>query len=136
MSGNPNLTWDIIRSKHTWSFNWLAISENPNVCMDVIKDNPDKPWDWHGISANPNITYQFVVDNLDKIDWGILSANNFGYDEYFQSEAYRRRQTKRMHDRVHEELIRVACTPRRVLQWDEPGHPFYELSQSDIDRLF
>jgi hypothetical protein len=139
ISWNPNLTMKIIRANPDMPWNWDYVSRNPNLTMDIIKEFPDKLWNWRAISANPNITYDFVVENLDKIDFDTLSYNNLNYDPWFSSEAYRRMQTKRMHDRIYEELIKVACTPRRVLQWNEdtsePDHPFYGLSQADIDRM-
>jgi hypothetical protein len=48
--------------------------------------------------------------------------------------------TKILHDTIHEELIKVACHPRRVLYWNEDvndrDNPYYGLTQEDINNLY
>ena len=33
-----------------WS--WYSISGNPNITFDMVVNNPDKPWDWYSMSRN------------------------------------------------------------------------------------
>ena len=62
---NPDKSWD-----------WDEISGNPNISWKIVKDNPDKPWNWYHLSYNPNITLQYVKENPDKNwDWEWLSEN-------------------------------------------------------------
>jgi hypothetical protein len=41
---------------------------------------------------------------------------------------------------LHEELIRTACHPKRVLNWmdevNEPDCIYYGMTQVDIDKLY
>src|SRR5208337_2362322 len=39
----PNKNWD-----------WAWLSGNPNITFEIVKDNPDKNWDWACLSSNPN----------------------------------------------------------------------------------
>ena len=59
-----------------WDWGWL--SGNPSITWEIVRDNPDKPWDWDLLSENPSITWEIVRDNSDKPwNWYWLSDNKF-----------------------------------------------------------
>jgi hypothetical protein len=62
-----------------WHYSWL--SGNPNITWDIIQLNPDKPWDYDRLSKNPNITWEIIQQNPDK-PWNYfcLSNNNQTFD--------------------------------------------------------
>lgn len=87
ISGNPNLTFDIVKEYSSYPWNYKAISAHENVKLIHIRSNPDFPWDYDGLSSNPHITWDFVCENADKpwdfaklsenpaITWEIVCAN-------------------------------------------------------------
>jgi hypothetical protein len=102
LSGNPNLTWDIVESNFDKNWDWEALSFHRMITIDIlnnnldknwnyemlsynkyisglssfIQNNLDKNWNWKGLSANININIDLVKNNLDKNwDWEWLSAN-------------------------------------------------------------
>ena len=78
LSGNPNITWEIIVKNLEKPWNWTALSENPNITWEHVEKNPLKPWDWDGLSWNPNITWEIVEKNPKKPwNWIGLSYNKF-----------------------------------------------------------
>lgn len=60
LSGNPNLTMEIIDNNLDKPWNWFEISRNSNVTMDTINKYPDKPWNTIGMKYNPNLTSDMV----------------------------------------------------------------------------
>ena len=52
LSGNPNLTWDIVQTNLDKKWNWFNLSQNLNITWDIIQQNRDKPWDWNLLSDN------------------------------------------------------------------------------------
>ena len=45
--------------------------------------------------------------------------NKFSYDNYYLSEFYKKELVKKFLDNCFEELIRKACHPSRLLNWNE-----------------
>jgi len=41
------------------------------------------------------------------------------HHKHFQSAVYKKRNTKKMHDIIYDELIMHVCTPKRSYQWNE-----------------
>ena len=78
LSGNLNITWNIIQSNPDKNWNWCYISYNQNITWDIIQANPDKNLNWRGISINPNITCNIIYANPDKNwDWKNICFNKF-----------------------------------------------------------
>lgn len=76
LSSNPAITWDIIESNQEKPWDWSGISRNTNITWDIIQSHPTKPWDWSGISCNQNITCDIVEMHIDKPwDWCSLGCN-------------------------------------------------------------
>jgi hypothetical protein len=104
ISGNPNITWDIVTDNLHRPWDWSVLSKHKNITWEIIKNNPDKPWDLDNAMKNPNITWDMIFkiqdlehdapcdinsdveeknitwdlvkNNLDEIwDWGLLSKN-------------------------------------------------------------
>ena len=42
-------------------WDWSYLSGNPNITWEIIQANPDKEWNWDFISGNPNITTDIIV---------------------------------------------------------------------------
>ena len=63
---------------------------NPSITMEIINKYPDKPWHWYDISMNPNITMEDIEKNIGKINFNLLSRNEFTYQNKLnrQKEAY------------------------------------------------
>ncbi len=101
LSGNINLSIDIVKANLNLPWNWdlitkvlplecmdinpdknfiwdwnYSISRNPYLTMDFINANPDKPWNWEYISANPAITLTDIKNNPQKPwIWYYISSN-------------------------------------------------------------
>ena len=56
LSGNPNITWDIVTANLDKAWNYLTLSWNPNITWDIVIANPDKTWDFASLSGNLSIT--------------------------------------------------------------------------------
>ena len=140
---------------------WAILSLNSGITFDTIQyfsttsnSNTYRNWDWGYFSLNKNLTWDIIQScsatsssNPDKPwNWLSLSLNEFENDPYFKSEqyfisnVYRKIMTKRLHSTIQEELIKVACHPRRVLNWNEdvndPNNPYYGMTQEDINYFF
>jgi len=132
ISRNPNITWEIICANPDKPWHWCILSSNVNITWDIIIANPDKPWRYSNISNNPNITCKIIRENPDKAwDWIQLSMNRFCNHPHFQSALYRQRVATERLRIYEEELIKVACHPRRMLQIDayDSDHPLFGLTQ-------
>jgi hypothetical protein len=140
VSMNPGIKLDDILNNTRFPFNWDFVSMNPSIDMDQVEKYIYLPWSWYHLSKNPNLTLAFFNRHShEEWDFNGIMLNKLSYDRYFQSETYRRPITKLVHDRLYEELIATSCTPRRILQWNEsttePDHPFYGMTQADIDSM-
>ena len=64
-----------------WCWGQYGISYNPNFTMEWIEKYPNKPWHWghYGISENKNITLKIIEKYINKIDFVVLSSNEFKY---------------------------------------------------------
>ena len=60
ISRNPNLIIDFIK-KYKDKMNWYVVSGNKNMTLDIIKSNPDLAWNYRGISKNPNLIIKFII---------------------------------------------------------------------------
>jgi hypothetical protein len=131
ISSNPNTAFDIIQANPDKDWNWIYISQNPNITWDIIVENPDKVWDWSIISMKPNITWEIIQSNpnitIDIIqanphkpwDWNVISRHKFYHDPFFQSNIYKKRETKKFMDTIRDELIQKTRTPSRMFNWNE-----------------
>ena len=108
ISGNPNVTMEMIKKHPDKPWNWKRISQNPNVTMEMIEKHPDQPWDWTCISMNPNLTIEMIESNLDRIDWYKLSMNKFDKHPHLQR---RRRKPSKAWRQVLDELDQVFDAP-------------------------
>ena len=57
LSGNPNITWDIVLANPDKAWNYDALSRNPNITWDIVLANPDKAWNYAALSENLSITW-------------------------------------------------------------------------------
>lgn len=125
VSVNPNITMDIIKSTlkkcskkynyknkdwEYWEYEMYYQGNRKDkydYYYEIISINGLKPkWYWREVSANPNLTFEFIRDNPNlNWDWCNISANEFNHAPYFQSDNYRKRQTKIMHDIIKDELL-------------------------------
>jgi len=127
LSKNPNFTLEIAyeykidRNYNKWDI--LELSKKEIIPFENIKNNnyDNNLWNCYTIGSNLNLTYKDIKENLDLvyINPYKLSHNKFNYDPYFQSNIYKKRETKRLHDTIHEELISKACHPDRIFNWNE-----------------
>ena len=62
-------------SKYEIKWNWFYLSGNQNITWEIIQNNSNKPWSWSGISNNPNITWEIIQNNPDK-DWKDLISEH------------------------------------------------------------
>ena len=51
-----------------------------NTLEYLLEKYPDKPWNWNDISRNPNITIKFIETYHNKINFNILAANTFIFE--------------------------------------------------------
>ena len=80
------------------------------------RKHPNHPWCWEHLSSNINITWKIVADNIDKDwDWYNLALNKMNFNQYFQSDQYRKKQLKQFWTSSMEEFIARSWHPDRVL---------------------
>jgi hypothetical protein len=58
LSGNPNITWDIVKNNPHKAWDYKMLSCNPNITWDIVRENPDKPWDYNLLWSNEQLTYK------------------------------------------------------------------------------
>jgi hypothetical protein len=60
VSGNPNITWEIIQANpnHPWCRDY--VSSNPNITREIIHAHPEIPWNWVFIFCNRNLTFDWI----------------------------------------------------------------------------
>src|SRR5208282_2078649 len=46
-------------------WNWSGLSGNPNITWEIVQAHLDKPWNWACLSKNPDITWEIVQAHLD-----------------------------------------------------------------------
>jgi hypothetical protein len=64
----PHYIYNWITTTLGDSVDYMILSGNPNITLDVIDANPDKPWDWFYVSELQSVTLEYVLQNLDK-EW-------------------------------------------------------------------
>lgn len=85
--GNINVKM-ITDNNFPWKFDWLGCNRNIKIGMfderPKFKYNIEKEYiyNWSAISRNPNITYDFIIENIADIEFGELSYNLFGKDDF------------------------------------------------------
>ena len=84
------------------------------VDLDIIDKIPDANWSWGGISTALNLTECFVEKYIDKIDFCILSSNDFGWRDITQ---IRKHKTLEQTEKIREELYMKTWHPSRVIEW-------------------
>ena len=76
LSRNPNITFDFVLSNLDKSWDWQDLSRNESITIDHVLSHSELPWCWIFISSNPNITIETLLDNLEKPwDWSQLTGN-------------------------------------------------------------
>ena len=55
------------------------MTKNPNITFEFIEKHIEKDWSFKDISINPNITLEFIEKYIDRIDFDLLSGNEFIY---------------------------------------------------------
>jgi hypothetical protein len=83
-------------------WDWENMPNNPNITWDIIKNDS---WDWESLSRYPNIT------------WDI--ETNIETNIYYESSTYKKQLVKEFLDNCWEELIKKACHPSRILNWND-----------------
>jgi hypothetical protein len=77
LSGNPNITWDIVQEYPSLPWKWETLSSNPNITWDIVQKNRHCNWDYKYLSRNPNITWKMIQQNPKKNwDWEAISENS------------------------------------------------------------
>jgi len=136
MSLSDFITIDIVAKYPFLPWDWIAISGHPNITWNDICNNPQLPWRESGVSKNPNITWKIIRDNPD-YGWKLekFGYNKFYFHPHFQSDYYRKKNNKMLIDIIGEELIKVSCHPRRILQttYIDSDHPLYGFADSLAD---
>ena len=79
LSHNPVITLEFIENHQDFKWDWYEIAENPNITLEFIEKHIDEDWNWDEISKNPNITLDFIEKYIDKINFDVLSGNEFIY---------------------------------------------------------
>lgn len=91
LSGNPNLTWEIIIKYPPESWDWAVLSEHINITWEIITSNPGYPWNPNCVIVNPNITWEIIQANPEfgwdygrfvanpNITWEILNSEDYYY---------------------------------------------------------
>lgn len=104
--------------------NWYNISANPNITFMIMCENPGYPWSISGFSKNPNLTHRIVMTytNLNW-NWENISKNEFSHNKFFRTPAYRKERAKRNRDIIWEELVKVSCMPKRIIQTTNCNDP-------------
>ena len=111
-------------SDKPWDWKWL--SGNSNITWEIVQQNPDKPWDWYGLSINPNITMDNVEANPNKPwDWTWLSRNKFTKEkELFELRVKHQRFVQ---EHLFEEFVKAYMHPNRINKLLEIGYSIDEL---------
>lgn len=119
LSANPAFTIADIMAHPELPWEWEGVSRNPTVTMEIIKAHPNMPWNEMEILQNPNVTWDVVRKILNGSEsdlMGTFMTIVTTAHRYFKSELYKRRLAKQFNDVIFEELIIVACHPRRY-EW-------------------
>ena len=99
LSGNPNLTWDIVRNNIDKSWKWRLFLSNSNIIpiflqktisnilgflkffpkkKEIILQKFDEYWEWDKMYNNQKIDWKIIRNKLDKSwkwDWASLNIN-------------------------------------------------------------
>lgn len=79
ISRNVNLNIDFILTlvKNFIQLDWFWISQNPNITWQIIQSFPTLSWDIRGLRYNPNLTYEIIINEPKLWDFNSLSDNHF-----------------------------------------------------------
>ena len=128
LSGNPNITWEIVTMNPDKPWDWKELSKNPKITMDIVEANPDKPWSWYCLSRNPNITWDIVEANPTKNwNWEYLSENKFTKER--ENFELRVRYQKFVQEHLFEEFVKAYMHPKRITKLLEMGYSIDELDE-------
>jgi hypothetical protein len=123
LSENISLTniLELVQKYDNKLWNYDILSANPNISLEEILNNPEYKWNYNNILLNPLITLKEIERNKNIIQreyWNYrnknLLINNYMKNPYFSSDIYKKKMTKKMHNRIYNELIKVSCTPKRL----------------------
>jgi hypothetical protein len=152
ISKHYSITWNIIKNYPNEDWNYIFVAQNPNITWDIIEDNSclfyknkeEKKKVYISFAKNPNITSK-MIDNIieeNKDDNKFIEnflknliLNDFCYHKYYSTLEYK----KKLVNIFIEEMIKEACNPRRILNWNENvlnDNIFKNLSQNDINDLY
>jgi hypothetical protein len=130
LSFNPNLTEEFVQ-KHENVWNYDTLSYNKIITPKFVDKNIHKRWNWNGISHHPMIDLKFVEKYHDKLNWRILSLNEYEKEICEITVKYytqRKKKTHEMNEMIEEELIIYTWHPSRYWKWclDEDEKKFIE----------
>ncbi len=78
ISNNKDINIEFILKYKDQDFCWRTLSSHSNITIDNIIDTKyTLPWKWKYIMLNPNITLDFINKYKNKINWSVLSSNNY-----------------------------------------------------------
>jgi hypothetical protein len=106
-------------------WNWACLSGNPNITWEIVQKYPDKPWDWLELSENPNVaTWEIVQNHPDKPwRWGGLSWNKMtvAREKYIQDQLFQRVTQWFIKSDLKRELMEKMWHPRNFKKWSKWG---------------
>jgi hypothetical protein len=100
------------------------ILKNPNITFNQAIMLSEKynsmDWDLSYYSLNPNLTLKIILENQNvKWNYLLMTHNNFYHNEYYQSYSNKKKLVNEFMDKCGEELIKKACHPNRLFNWNE-----------------
>lgn len=130
LSQNLHITSDIINNNP--GIPWLSdyFLSNFNIYPELLKkyDKPDIDWDDDEMNAIFNQEMKSFSTILKMTESDITTDKlllfsclraKLNYLFYFHTNTYRQRMTKKMYDKIRDELISKVCTPKRMFNWNE-----------------
>jgi hypothetical protein len=107
-----------IISKYWNEYLSYNLSKNPKIDDTFFNEKNKKYFCNIGYYLNPNITLNYIQNNMNNnIYW--LCHNHFYYNDYYVSNNYKKKLVKNFIDKCLEELIKKACRPSRLLNWND-----------------
>lgn len=69
LSGNPNLTWEIVQKLPDDMWNWRELSGNPGITVDDIAFNRHKPWNWYAVQILTPFGVKIAKSRANALDF-------------------------------------------------------------------
>ena len=102
---------------------FFFLSINNSLDLNYVYQNPNKNWERDYISINPNIENNEQIDSLKYrklINYNLLMENKFTTANNklpYKFSNYRKYKTKKILNKIEEELIKITWNPKRVIDW-------------------